>query len=415
MGDVVNNQVVRVPRAPFWLLVAPAAVFAVVLLGTALLAARTLRERDAAVREGLLLRAGHALEVRLRESSPDEAAPVLAAFLSENRTVAGVAVLGPEGVLATAGVIGAGAVEMPAGLGRGWRARAFGDGAGRGGRASAGPEPGGGRGPGVPPFRLRLAPAAELGRSSGVALATATGGVAAAVTLVALAVVAARGLAERQRREIAEAESARLQTVALAGAGLAHQLRNPLAVIKGTAQHLEGRVPEAERERLERIVASSGRIETILARLLEFARPPSPQPSSFDLTALAREVSARSGPGIEVVTTGEVTARADREHAESILEELLANARAFDPGGRIEVAVRREGRAAILAVADRGPGLEIDSARAFEPYVTSRPDGTGLGLAIVSALAAANSGRASLAARPGGGCIASLSLPVAEG
>ena len=109
-----------------------------------------------------------------------------------------------------------------------------------------------------------------------------------------------------------------------------------------------------------------------------------------------------------------VQVRADREHVETILEELLANARASDPGGTIDVTARVQGTRAVLEVADRGPGLDLDPASAFEPYVTSRPDGTGLGLAIVRALAASNGGTATLAPRPGGGCVASLSLPAPE-
>jgi signal transduction histidine kinase len=105
---------------------------------------------------------------------------------------------------------------------------------------------------------------------------------------------------------------------------------------------------------------------------------------------------------------------ADREHVETILEELLANARAFDPAGTAEVAVRRHGARALLEVLDRGPGLDLDPASAFEPYVTSRVDGTGLGLAIVRALAVANGGSATLGPRPEGGCVATLSLPAAE-
>jgi len=75
------------------------------------------------------------------------------------------------------------------------------------------------------------------------------------------------------------------------------------------------------------------------------------------------------------------------------------------------VTVRAQGARAVVEVADRGPGLELDAASAFEPYVTSRPDGTGLGLAIVRSLATANGGSAVLAARAGGGCVATLTLP----
>ena len=146
----------RVPRAPFRLIVAPAAVFVGVLFGTALLAAKALGERDAAVREGVLLRAAHALEARLSESSPDEAAVVLEAFLKEaHQTVAGVAVLGPGGVVAGAGASGSRALEMPAALGRGWRGRAFGPGLGRGGMPGVGAEAGGGRGSGSGSRRLQ--------------------------------------------------------------------------------------------------------------------------------------------------------------------------------------------------------------------------------------------------------------------
>jgi signal transduction histidine kinase len=412
-----------------------AAAFALVLLATALLASRTLRERDAAVREGVLVKAAHALETRLRESTPEEVGAALESFLRENAaSLVSVELLGPFGSVARAGesvppeLAAAGStVEVPAGLGRAWRALAFGSGSGEGQGPGAGPGAGPGpfgrglgRGPGGaggPPFRLRLTPRASLGRASGLATAVLAGGVASAVALVSLAFVAARGLAERQRREAAEAEARRLQTVARAGAGLAHRLRNPLSVVKGTAQLLVDRVPAAERERVERIVDASVRLETILTRLLEFARPPSPQATAFDVLALAREVASRLGANggpsrVEVTGAGEgLTARADREHVESILEELLANARAFDPEGKLEVAVRRAGESVVVEVADRGPGLQIEAARAFEPYVTSRPDGTGLGLAIVAALAAANGGTAAIASREGGGCVASLALP----
>jgi two-component system sensor histidine kinase HydH len=400
-------------------LVVLSAVFAAALLGTAALASRSLRERDSAVREGILVRAGHELEARLRAGTPDEADSVVRAFLEEHaETVAGAAVVGPAGILASAGEETEGAFEVSVALGREWRPALLASG------AEAGPGPGsgsgggfkGGRGPGgrgSPPVRLRLSATPAVGSESALARLVLAGGAAAAVALVGLAVVAARGMAERRRREEAEAESLRLATVARAGAGLAHRLRNPLAVVKGTAQLLAERVPGGDRERVERIVVASERMETILSRLLDFARPPAPQAASFDLAALAREVASRGG-GASVDAQGVVPAYADREHVETILEELLANARAFDPAGAVEVAVRRHGAHALLEVLDHGPGLDLDPASAFEPYVTSRADGTGLGLAIVRSLAVANGGTATLGARPGGGCVASLSLPAGE-
>ena len=405
----------KVTRSPAGWIVVAAAVFGAALFATAALASRSLRQRDAAVREGILARAAHALEAELRSSTPAEAGPLLEEFLAgQGGVLDGVEVVGAAGVLARAGTVGDGAFEVTAALGREWRPAVT----GHGPDAPAGGGPGagfmGGRGPGGgrggPPMRLRLQPAPAVGRESALANLVLAGGLAAALALVALAAVASRGLAERAKREAAEADARRLATVARAGAGLAHRLRNPLAVVKGTAQLLEERVPEAERERAARIVAASGRMETILSRLLDFARPPAPQPTSFDLAALAREVAAR-GEGVVARADAPVAVHADREHVETIIEELLANARAFDPEGTIEVSAALRDGGARLDVADRGPGPELDPASAFEPYATSRPDGTGLGLAIVRALAVANGGVASLEPRPGGGCIASLVLP----
>jgi len=118
---------------------------------------------------------------------------------------------------------------------------------------------------------------------------------------------------------------------------------------------------------------------------------------------------------VRVTATEAVSAWADEEHVESVVEELLANARAFDPEGELDVEVRRAGRQAVVEVSDRGPGLAVEPERAFDPYVTTRPEGTGLGLAIVRALARASGGDVTLAPRRGGGTVARLSVPAARG
>jgi two-component system sensor histidine kinase HydH len=393
----------RFPSSSVRLVIVPAGVLAVALVATAFLASRSLRQRDAAVREGILVRAGHDLETTLRESSPSEADGVLRAFVAENSTTLdGIEVIGPNGPIASTGRLGSETFEMPAALGREWRSLV---GPGGGGRGR------GMGGPGMAPFRLRFSPSASLGREGLLASVVVGGGVFASLALVGLSFFAARGLEQRQRLQATEAEKRRLAAVSLAGAGLAHQVRNPLAVIKGTAQLLEEKLSGQERERAGRIVASSERIEALLSRLLDFARPLQAEPETLDLAGLARQVGQRSVPPSEVSAFGPSPALVDREQAESILEEFLANAHSFDPGGEIEIAVRTEKGFAVLEVLDRGPGPGVDGERAFDPYVTSRPDGTGLGLAIVKMLAEANGGSASLAPRPGGGTIASFRVP----
>jgi signal transduction histidine kinase len=376
---------------------------AAALVGVSLIAASSLRARDAAVRDGLLARAGHELESRLRSEGPEGAREVLEQFGDANAAlVQGVEISGPAGTIARWGEGAGTPVEMPAMLGPGWR-----------------PSGGGPPGPGMEarrgglrsPFVLRFFPARGAGRDGVLAAALVAGSVVAGAGLVVLSLAAARGLAERERLERLEAERERLDAVALTGAGLAHRVRNPLAVIKGTAQLLADRPGEQVAQRSGRIVEACRRIEDLVSQLLKFARPAEPQPESFDLVPLAREAAARTGGSVTV--SGEAAARAfaDSGHAADVLDELLANARALDPAGSLEVAVGADGQSVWADVLDRGPGLTVDAERAFDPYVTSRPGGTGLGLPTARALARANRGELTLAARPGGGCAARLRLP----
>jgi len=383
--------------------VAAAAVLAVAMVGVALVAASTLRERDAAVRDGVLGRAGHELESRLRESGPEGATEVLGAFVLERRgTLAGAAVAGPAGIVASAGATDGVPFEMPGMLGRDWR-DVIGRGPGRGPMAGRG-----GAGPSL--LVVRLYPAAAFGRETRLADALLLGAVVAGAGLLGFAFFAARGLAERRRAELLEVERQRLDALALAGAGLAHRIRNPLAAIKGTAQLMAEEPASPAGPRAARIVEASGRIEDLVSQLLRFARPPEPVAEPFDLAALAREVAGEGG-GIRVEGATSVRAVGDTAYAREILEELIANARALDTSGDVLLSVREEGDRSVVEVLDRGPGLSVDPEKAFDPYVTTRPAGTGLGLPIVRALARTSGGDVTLSAREGGGCLARLSLP----
>ncbi len=316
--------------------VVAAAALAAALVGVSIFAASSLRARDAAVRDGLLARAGHELEARLRNDGPEgRRRPSRNSSAANAALVRGVEVVSFAGVAAHAGETEGAPVEMPAMLGPAWRPAGAGPGTGAG--------PGPGYGPGRGPFTLRFFPARGAASSGGLALALVLGSVVAGAGLVVLSLAAARGLAERERRERLEAERERLDAVALTGAGLAHRVRNPLAAIKGTAQLMADGSGQQVAERSRRIVEASARIEDLVSQILRFARPVEPQPQSVDLVALAREAAERAGIAVTVSGPPAVGAFADGGHAADVLDELLANARAHDPGASLRDR-RRESR-----------------------------------------------------------------------
>jgi signal transduction histidine kinase len=381
-------------RSQVWAIVAAAAALAVALIAVAAVAARSLAARDAAVRTGTLTGIAHAIEAELREVGPDGAQTALdRACTGHGGELLGIALTTPGGATLECGSAAADPVEVPLALGPAWRPA-----------AGTGWGHGGGR---RPQGRLVLHPAPALGVTRLLPRLVLGGAVAAALA-------AARGALERERLAALDAERQRLQALALAGAGLAHRVRNPLAAIKGTAQLLAEQLAEPARARAVRIVEASGRIESLLGRLLTFARPPEPHPERLDLAAVAHAVAERCVGPVAVRAAAPAWVHADRDHVETILEELLANARAFDPDGELDVEVAADERTASLAVLDRGPGPQVAADSAFQPWVTTRPEGTGLGLAIVQALARANGGRVELVPRAGGGAAARLELP-AEG
>lgn len=366
------------------------------LLGAGMVAAgvtagRVLRERDAAVREGVLARASHALETELRQEGPESAPEVLSDFLGRTPDVSAVEITDGNRSIMRAGEERGMSVEVPLALGPGWRAL-LSETAGQRRR--------------IPPFRMRLWPGEGVGDSSRLAALATWGSVAGALALFAFAVMAARNIGEKQRAAAIDAERRRLELVALAGSGLAHRIRNPLATMKATAQILESTLAGADRDRARRIADAAGRTEALLDELLRFARPVEPRPELLELRTIIAQFAD------EAVITGDdpIRVQADREHVTAAVEELLTNARAFD-SGKPEIAVLRRGRNAVIEVRDRGPGLQIDARRAFDPYVTTRPEGAGLGLPTIAALIQANGGTVTIESRPDGGAVAAISLP----
>jgi signal transduction histidine kinase len=226
-----------------------------------------------------------------------------------------------------------------------------------------------------------------------------------------------RKVAERQLRE--QAALAKLGELA---AIVAHEVRNPLAGLRGSLQVLASRMPAEARERevlsamVERIDVLADRVHDIL--LFAAARNAHLRPVS--LGPLIRDVAAGAAAAASsrvTVTVGEVddVVVADPEMLRELLLNLVMNAcqaSLLTDARPVEIAVVAARGQCRVDVLDRGPGIDPTvRPRLFEPFYTTKHGGTGLGLAIVRRLADLQNLDVNLEDRDGGGAHASVTLP----
>lgn len=181
------------------------------------------------------------------------------------------------------------------------------------------------------------------------------------------------------------------------GAGLVHETRNPLAVVRGHAQRLAaGVVSEADVGRVARtILDETDRTLTRLDEFLLLSRPGEPTRTRFGARELVLGLVELLGPDLEerratlTVVGEDFELFADRDHARRLLLNLLLNSlQALDGGGAIRVELERSSDRREIRVVDDGRGIPPEIRETiFEPYVTGRPDGTGLGLSIATRIA----------------------------
>jgi len=259
-----------------------------------------------------------------------------------------------------------------------------------------------------------------------LAAGLALGGIALAFALTAgLARTVRRQAVERDRLQTELRRSERLAALGKLLAGVAHEVRNPLAGIRSTAQ-LWQRGIGLDAESLDGLVHEVDRLQEIVTRLLHFSRADAQDLAPGDLNAVVTE-SARlaAGPAeikgvrIEVDLDPNLPPVAMAPPALlQIFRNLTTNAvQAMPPGGTLRLTTWKDGsRPAILAsVADTGPGLTPEVRQhMFEPFFTTKAEGTGLGLAIAREIALAHQGDLHATNRPEGtGAVFTLTLPAA--
>ncbi|MGH9584982.1 MAG: ATP-binding protein [Bryobacteraceae bacterium] len=219
----------------------------------------------------------------------------------------------------------------------------------------------------------------------------------------------------------------RLYALGQLSAGLAHEIRNPLAGIEGAASVLLRERPSEDRriEFLEIIQKECRRLNRLLTNFLAFAKPRAPELSVVPVEQVLDSVIALAGHAIRgsaIRLRKEIAAdltemECDSEQLTQILLNLTINAiQAMPEGGEILLSARRQNGKAVIAVRDQGAGIgEADLEKIFDPFFTTKESGTGLGLPVAYQIAAAQGGLLNVERNPDRGMTFSLRLPLARG
>ena len=238
------------------------------------------------------------------------------------------------------------------------------------------------------------------------------------------ALIVFQDLTEVKKLERQARFNEQLAAVGELAAGIAHEIRNPLASISGSVQVLSNEltVGSAERRLMEIIVSESNRLSKILEEFLRFVRPQERRVAAFDVAGNIQEVLALFRLSDEVsdahrialdVLPEQCLLSGDRDQIRQIVYNVAKNAvRAMPDGGALTVEGREDGAWYSIKFRDTGRGMsEEEIARVFTPFSTAFDGGTGLGMAIVRRIVEDHGGAIDVESTPGEGTTVTILLP----
>jgi two-component system sensor histidine kinase PilS (NtrC family) len=238
------------------------------------------------------------------------------------------------------------------------------------------------------------------------------------------ALIVFQDLTEVKKLERQARFNEQLAAVGELAAGIAHEIRNPLASISGSVQVLSHdlSVGSAERRLMEIIVSESNRLSKILEEFLRFVRPQERRVAAFDVAGNIQEVLDLFRLSDEVSDAHHIEAdvqpvssqlSGDRDQIRQIIYNVAKNAvRAMPEGGSLTVEGREDGAWYSIKFRDTGRGMSVEElARVFTPFSTAFDGGTGLGMAIVRRIVEDHGGAIDVESRPGEGTTVTILLP----
>jgi PAS domain S-box-containing protein len=231
------------------------------------------------------------------------------------------------------------------------------------------------------------------------------------------------GQREEERRRI----QTRSEAVTALGAGIAHEIRNPINALSLNLQLLRERLgdPDLPRAALaaktDTMIAELSRMESLVANLLEVSRdgPPARAPERVDEIVRAvvdrlEGMAEHEGCRLTVQAGSRRTLELDRSRIDRAVHNVVRNAiEAAGRGGHVQIVTRDDPHSTVIMVDDDGPGIAPDDrARVFELFWTRKRGGTGLGLPLAQRAVESHGGEIEVLARPGGGARFVIHLPL---
>lgn len=228
------------------------------------------------------------------------------------------------------------------------------------------------------------------------------------------------------QKELAESE--RLAAVGMLASGVAHEINNPLAIIRGNAELLEmtATLDNPANEEVETIIRQTDRIERIVRNLLTFSRSGIKRLSLVSLGILVDDILDQVGHQIPLdqyrivrnYRDGEIEVEGDEGQLRQVFTNLIVNGlQAMEGGGMltVETSLNMAQQQANITITDSGPGISAEQReKIFTPFFTTKRDGTGLGLAISYGIVTDHAGEIRINGEVGTGAVFTVVLPLRQ-